>query len=95
MICSYIILLVKFLIFLKNEIIQSIVDLTNIYDLLIMQNENLINEFYNDLLPLYELIKNLFKNADHSYKFNLFCKFYSNIFNLKSKGLNNGNLKNC
>lgn len=91
--------------FLNEEILQSIIDLTNCFDYFITGNEYLFNDFLKYLYPIYEITRELFDRFDFTNLTNhlnkkvyiLLFEFYSNNFKYKSKCLKNGKLfhENC
>lgn len=75
---------------MSNETLESIIDLTQFYDYIIVNESNdhcIVNHFLNDLYPLIQVVSSLFYNLKTKKKLILFNNFFTKLFDLKSKEL--------
>ena len=78
--------------FLKNEILDAIIDLGVVYDKIILADEAIYEDFKKDLQPLFQIINSLFKidYITNPFRLNIYLRYYTRLFVFKSTFLQNG-----
>lgn len=76
---------------MSEESVNSITDLIHFYDFMILNETKYYKDFVMNLIPILEIIQNLFSIIDIKKQFLLLNQFYSNLFCLKSPLLKQGN----
>lgn len=78
--------------FLKNEILDAIIDLAVVYDKIILSNMLLYQDFEKDLKPTFQIINTLFKidYIINPIRLNIYIRYYTRLFVFKSALLLNG-----
>lgn len=70
--------------FLSEESVDAIVDLVHFYDFMIQNDSSYYKNFMIDIIPLLEIIRNLFNSIKTQKKLVLFNKFHCRLFQLHS-----------
>ena len=65
--------------FLKNEILDAIIDLGVVYDKIILADEAIYEDFKKDLQPLFQIINSLFKidYITNPVRLNIYLRYYT------------------
>ena len=82
----------KYNTFLTEECVNAVTNLIHFYDFMIQNDTKHFNDFVLNLIPILEVIQNLFSIIDVKKQFIMLNQFYSNLFCLKSPLLKQGNL---
>lgn len=65
--------------FFKSEMLDAIVDLAILYDEIISQEKSAV-VYFDDLVPLFQIVLHLFRSVNVHNKLNLIVNVYSRIF---------------
>lgn len=78
--------------FLKDEILDAIIDLAVVYDKIILTNKLCYQDFEKDLHPTFQIINSLFKIDFilNPTRLNIYIRYYTRLFVFKSALLLNG-----
>lgn len=75
--------------FINAVIIDSVVDLTLAYDLIVQTNIEYLKDFLVDIYPILSIYLKLFKSINKREHLLMFNRFYCKIFRIKSPILKN------
>lgn len=65
--------------FFKSEMLDAIVDLAILYDEIISQNKSAV-AYFDDLVPLFQIVLHLFRSVNVHNKLTLIVNVYNRIF---------------
>ena len=74
----------KYSSFLSEESINAVLDLTNFYDyMMVNYNKNIMQMFMNEIMPLLDIVRDLFGIINTKKKLVMIYNFYTKLFQIK------------